>query len=144
MKFEYNDGGRSSCGLKGLARDCVARSIAIASGLPYKDVHDFLARKTGEQRAGKAGKRKASADHGVNTSRQWFRDYMKSIGFSWTPTMAVGSGCQVHLRDGELPIGRLVVSVSRHYTAVIDGVIHDTHDPSRGGRRCVYGYWKLD
>jgi len=24
---------------------------------------------------------------------------------------------------------------------VLDGVIHDTHDPSRGGRRCVYGYW---
>jgi hypothetical protein len=24
---------------------------------------------------------------------------------------------------------------------VIDGVIHDTFDPSRGGTRCVYGYW---
>jgi hypothetical protein len=22
-------------------------------------------------------------------------------------------------------------------------VIHDTYDPSRGGNRCVYGYWKL-
>ncbi len=29
----------------------------------------------------------------------------------------------------------------RHYTAVIDGVINDTHDPSREGTRCVYGYW---
>ena len=26
-------------------------------------------------------------------------------------------------------------------TAVIDGVINDTYDPSRGGKRCVYGYW---
>jgi hypothetical protein len=25
--------------------------------------------------------------------------------------------------------------------AVIDGVIHDTFNPSRGGSRCVYGYW---
>jgi hypothetical protein len=33
--------------------------------------------------------------------------------------------------------------VSRHAVAVIDGVIHDTYDCSRGGKRCVYGYWRL-
>jgi len=44
--------------------------------------------------------------------------------------MAIGSRCKVHLADGELPPGRLVVSVSKHYAAVIDGVIHDTHDPA--------------
>jgi len=33
--------------------------------------------------------------------------------------------------DGELPIGLLVVSWTSHYTAVIDGVIDDTHDPQR-------------
>ena len=44
--------------------------------------------------------------------------------------MAIGSGCKVHLADSELPFGRLVVSVSKHYTAVIDGVVHDTHDPA--------------
>ncbi len=38
-------------------------------------------------------------------------------------------------------MGRLIVSVSKHMTAVIDGVIHDTHNPSRDGTRCVYGYW---
>jgi hypothetical protein len=47
----------------------------------------------------------------------------------------------VHLRDGELPMGRLVVSVSKHTTAVIDGIIRDNHDPSRSGMRCVYGYF---
>jgi len=35
-----------------------------------------------------------------------------------------------------------VVSVSKHYTAVIDGELHDTWDCSRAGSRCVYGYWK--
>ena len=39
-------------------------------------------------------------------------------------------------------MGRLIVAVSRHYCAVIDGVIHDLYDPSRNGTRCVYGYWK--
>lgn len=55
--------------------------------------------------------------------------------------MCIGSGCKVHLRDGELPMGRLIVNVSRHTVAVIDGVIHDNHDPQRDGMRCVYGYW---
>jgi hypothetical protein len=45
--------------------------------------------------------------------------------------MRIGSGCKVHLTDGELPGGRLVVSVSGHWTAVIDGEIRDTHDPQR-------------
>ena len=37
---------------------------------------------------------------------------------------------------------QIVVSVSKHLTAVIDGVIHDTHDCSRSETRCVYGYWQ--
>ena len=56
--------------------------------------------------------------------------------------LAAGSGCRVHLRPGELPKGRLVVAVSKHYTAVIDGTVHDIGDPCRGGTRCVYGYWR--
>lgn len=56
--------------------------------------------------------------------------------------MGIGTGCRGHLREGELPNGRLIVSVSRHMVAVIDGVIYDTHDPSRDGTRCVYGYWR--
>jgi hypothetical protein len=55
--------------------------------------------------------------------------------------MQIGSGCNTHLKADELPSGRLVCNVSRHAVAVIDGVIHDTHDCSRGGKRCVYGYW---
>jgi hypothetical protein len=56
--------------------------------------------------------------------------------------MRIGSGCTVHLRADELPPGRLIVNVSRHTVAVIDGVIHDTYDPSRDGTRCVYGYFQ--
>jgi len=66
---------------------------------------------------------------------------MESLGWQWTSTMQIGSGCTVHLRPDELPQGRLVVSLSRHVVAVIDGVAYDTHDPTRGGLRCVYGYF---
>jgi hypothetical protein len=34
-----------------------------------------------------------------------------------------------------------VVALSKHYAAVVDGVVHDLYDPSRDGTRCVYGYW---
>lgn len=86
--------------------------------------------------------RPVAARDGVPTNRKWFAEYMKAIGWEWVPTMQVGQGCKVHLRAAELPPGRLIVNVSRHFCAVIDGVVHDTHDPSRAGTRCVYGYYR--
>jgi hypothetical protein len=145
MKVIITDGGRKLAGFKGQAGDCVARSIAIAAGRPYDEIYEALAQGNGTQRRSKrTGKRGFTAANGINTNRKWYNDYMERLGFVWTPTMTIGSGCRVHLRDGELPMGRLVVSVSKHATAVIDGVIHDTHDPARGGTRCVYGFWKLE
>ncbi|WP_035977559.1 hypothetical protein [Bradyrhizobium sp. th.b2] len=144
MKHIKDDGGRCRAGYKGRAGDCVTRSICIATGLPYKEVYARLAAETGAQRRSKrTSKRPRSANHGINIRRKWFKDYMAELGFEWHPTMKIGQGCQCHLRDGELPDGRLVVRVSKHLVAVIDGAIHDTHDPSRDGTRCVYGYWKL-
>lgn len=129
--FVYDDGGRAAAGFKGKAGDCVTRAVAIASGRPYAEVYAALAAGTGSQRAGKRGKRAASARSGINTGRKWFKDYMAGLGFVWTPTMQVGQGCKVHLDANELPSGRLVVAVSKHYVAMIDGVIHDLYDPRR-------------
>ena len=145
MKVIINDGGRKAAGFKGTAGDCVARSIAIATQLPYLEVYDRLAVGNATQRASKrTPKRGATAGAGINTRRKWFNDYMRELGFTWTPTMGIGTGCKVHLKKGEIPAsGRLVVALSKHYTAVVDGVVHDTHDPSRCGTRCVYGYWRL-
>ena len=152
MNFIYNDGGRKTAGYQGRAGDCVARSIAIATGKPYQEVYTALAEGTGKQRARRrtglerqwnvpARKSPASARNGIDTRRKWFRDYMASIGWRWVPTMQIGQGCKVHLADGELPPGRLIVAVSKHYTAVIDGAVQDMHNPQRESGRCVYGYW---
>ena len=70
--------------------------------------------------------------------------YLEQRGWHWTPTMKIDSGCPVHLRASELPPGRLIVRVSGHVTAVIDGVIYDTHDCSRGGRQYVYRYFSRE
>ena len=151
MRFIYDDGGRGDAGFKGRAGDCVARAVAVASRRPYTEVYAALSRGAGAERKSRG----ATARNGVHTTRKWFKDYMRSLGFFWTPTMAIGQGCRVHLFDGELPPGRLVVAVSKHLTAIVDGVIHDTHDPQREtmrhwadgtttvSRRCVYGYWRL-
>jgi len=141
MRFVFDDGGRTAAGYKGLAGDCVCRSIAIASGKPYAEIYAALGKGCKTQRRSKRGGPHSSARDGVHTSRKWFKDFMTSLGFVWVPCMGIGTGCKVHLHDGELPAGRLVVAVSKHLTAVIDGVIHDTHDPSRDGSRCVYGYF---
>jgi len=142
--FKYNDGGRKDSGRKGDTGDCVVRAIAITSGLPYADVYDRLAEGNCTQRASKRSGRasgKRTASQGISTHRKWFKDLMAELGFTWHPTMGIGTGCTVHLLADELPKGSIVASVSKHYCAVIDGVINDTHDPSREGTRCVYGYW---
>lgn len=140
MKFVYDDGGRSAAGYKGRARDCTVRAIAIATGKPYQEIYDVLFEMNRKQCP---GDRKSSPRDG-NTSRKTIRTYMESIGWRFVPTMGIGTGCKVHLRDGELPMGKLVVSLSRHMVAVIDGVIHDIFDPQREQRRCVYGYFVLN
>lgn len=67
--------------------------------------------------------------------------FMEAHGFTWVPTMGIGTGAKVHLRADELPGGVVLARVSKHFATLIDGVIHDTLDPSRDGTRCVYGYW---
>lgn len=139
--WQKNDGGREAAGYKGQAGDCVTRAIAIATGKPYQEVYDALNGLAVNERKGKRKRGKSSARNGVY--RATFAKYLLSLGWQWHPTMAIGSGCKVHLKSDELPQGNLIVSVSRHMVAVINGVIHDTHDPSRDGTRCVYGYWSV-
>jgi hypothetical protein len=143
IEFQYDDGGRRAAGFTGEARDCVCRSIAIAGRLDYAEIYKRLADGNASQRQSRRdrGPRQRSARNGVNVQRKWFKDLMAELGFEWTPTMSVGSGCRVHLRRDELPEGRLVVRVSGHLCAVVNGVLHDTYDCSRDGSRCVYGYW---
>jgi hypothetical protein len=139
MKFQFNDGGRKAAGYQGKTGDCVCRSVALATNMPYAYVYMLLNENAQQQRITKRQPKRGNARTGIykNTIRQ----VLEMLGWKWTPTMQIGSGCKVHLRTGELPNGRLIVSVSKHITCVIDGTIQDTHDPSRHGTRCVYGYW---
>lgn len=134
-KFMYNDGGRELAGYKGKTSDCVVRAIAIATGKSYQEVYSAINTLAQDERTGSS---KSNARTGVR--KQTYKEYLKSLGWKWTPTMFIGQGCKVHLRADELPGGTIIASLSRHLAAVIDGVIYDTSDPSRDGTRCVYGY----
>ncbi|MES2585737.1 MAG: hypothetical protein V4536_02340 [Pseudomonadota bacterium] len=146
LGFHFNDGGREAAGFKGGAGDCVVRAIAIAADLPYIQVYEDLrdanaayANQRNDRLAKRLNAKGASPRNGNH--RNVFHDYIVGHGFEWVPTMKIGAGCQVHLLANELPSGRLIVKVSKHLAAVIEGVIHDTHNPSRGGSRCVYGFY---
>jgi hypothetical protein len=139
MRFIFNDGGRAAAGFRGRAGDCVVRAIAIATAKPYREVYDALNMLATAERTGKRKKKKSNSRSGVYP--QTYSRYLRSLGWQWIPTMSIGSGCKVHLRTAELPRGILIVRLSRHLTTVIDGELHDTHDCSRAGTRCVYGYF---
>jgi hypothetical protein len=79
MPFVKDDGGRSQAGYKGYAGDCVCRAVTIASGLPYAEVYEALAKGSRSQRKSKrTPKKSASARNGICVKRQWFKEYMKS------------------------------------------------------------------
>ena len=129
LDFNFNDGGRSLYFRADKVGDCVVRAAAIASGRDYKQVYDLAKQiNRGTPRNG--------------LSKKSVRTLMSALGGVWHSTMSIGSGCTNHLRRGEIPMsGRIVVSLSGHCCAVVDGVINDTYNCSRGGSRCVYGFW---
>ena len=144
MNWTYDDGGRAAAGFGNKkVGDCVCRAIAIATEQPYRTVFDALS-AYGWAPGRRAMIRDADGLYRPrpDNEMQLTREYLAGLGWEWTPTMRVGSGCTVHLRASELRPGRLVVRVAGHLTAVIHGVLHDTYDCSRDGTRCVYGYWR--
>lgn len=148
--FIYNDGGRLAAGFKGGTGDCVTRAIAIVTGKPYKEVYDALNElsepfnqkhcKPKRTKRGVKIYRRCAARTGVH--KPVYHKYLLSLGMKWIPTMFIGQGCKVHLRADELPAGKLIVSVSKHLTAVIDGVVNDTFNPAREGTVVEYGHGK--
>ena len=124
IKFKYNDGG-----WKGAKRgDCVIRAISIATERPYDLVFNELMDLAKEKQ-------------NLPNDKKVYKPYLEELGWTWVPTMGIGTGCKVHLKESELPKGRVICRLSKHLVAVIDGVMNDIYNSSRDGNRCVYGYF---
>lgn len=132
MKHVYNDGGRKEAGYKGSARDCVCRSISIATGLSYKEVYSVLARMN------KRVTGRKSARNGIHTGMEWFKELMEIWGFEWhqAPSFYVYNFNHFPKR------GTFIVDMPSHYTVVMAGEIHDTYDPRVLRNQAIKGYWK--
>lgn len=122
----YDDGGRAQAGyLFQGAGDCVTRAIAIATEMPYEIVVDIIDKASRARRGDSQSGVYDFATNGILTSLGWRR----------VTTNA-------HLNPDEFPPGRLILEVNRHLVALVNGVVHDTYDPSNHGSRRVYAYWK--
>ena len=147
-RWVYDDGGRAATGFK-ISRDkgaCACRAIAIATGKPYREVHDglnALCALFGEPlnllrfvhgRGLRLRRQTSSAETGIFPPIA--RIYLGQLGWRWTLTN------MARLHRWDLPPGRLVVQVNQHYVALIDNVVHD-HGEHWRGRRQVFGYFAL-
>lgn len=125
--FHYNDGGRSKY-FKGNAADCGPRAMAIALQLDYKQCYDELAdenKKAGGKRTAREG-----------LYRSVYETVLYRHGWTWHKAPVI-EGRKAKYFD--MPQGRVIVRMARHYSAVINGVVHDTWDCRE---KMVYGYWK--
>lgn len=137
--FQYSDGGRSKY-FKGTAGDCFTRAVCNATGMDYKVVYDMVNEYGKKERTGKRKKDKSSARDGVY--QKTALKIMKDLGWSWVPTMSIGSGCTVHVATEDLPCDKtIILRLSGHFSCMKNGILLDTYDCSRGASRCVYGYW---
>lgn len=132
LPFKFNDGGRAKAGYS-LSPDCVARAIAIVEEMPYLDavrlIRDKLLMNKGMYTA-----RQLSAVHGIP---QYITEWvMRGLGYKYIET----PGVCFRSRQG-LPKGRIVIRVRGHVAAVINGVLNDSWDCQKTGRRPLLGYW---
>lgn len=140
IEFNQNDGGRSTSGYigRGAVGDCFCRAVAIAAEIPYKEAYTLINELAKEEKP-KNGKKRSSARNGVHMVTA--QKVMERLGWKWVATSSIGQRDKVHVSKDELPSGRIILRLSRHFAAVIDGVLNDQYDSSRYGNRCVYGYW---
>ena len=120
MKFKKSDGGRYKAGWTGKnAGDCVARAIAIALNLPYKEVRKELDSINNEMTGGF----ETTTNHG--TSAPIYHRFLVNHG--WEPVITKGS----YLKD--LPAqGTYFAVMTGHVAAVVDDTLYDAWD----SRRC--------
>ena len=89
LKLELNDGGRAMAGYKGEAGDCVVRSIAIVTGLPYQKIYDDLFkanekfRNTSRTKLARSLKQRNDSPRS-GTHRVVLKKYLAQLGFQWS------------------------------------------------------------
>lgn len=131
LGWVYDDGGRAAANLSdGPMGDCVTRAIAIAAQLDYRTVWEAMAAF-------------AQPDKGIAINEFFFLTSMADYGFRYHHLTDIKGKPMGKLDLNTIPRrGRFVAVLNNHAVAVVNGIMRDTYDPSNGGKRAVYGYYK--
>jgi hypothetical protein len=151
VQFVFNDGGREASGFNEPATGgCVVRAIAIATGKPYREVfhalqnglrHQIEVERLCSLKYGIKGDYRPTATPPGGLCGHVFGPYLRWLGWEYVVRPVGTNGKPLRLRDGALPSGRLIVLLSNHLVAVIDGTLHDTFNSALRGQRPIYGYF---
>jgi len=146
MAFKQNDGGRCKAGFKGDTGDCFTRAYAITEGKDYKEAYDELQEKFKKLTPLKGKSIRGSGISNARTGvyKEHADQILKDKGYTWVVTSGIGKGFQMHVKEGELPKGKNILRVSKHFIASEDDDWKDDYDSSRNETRGVYGYWKKE
>lgn len=123
--YKHDDGGRSKT-RTGLTGDCAVRALAIVTGMDYEEAYKLCRQNGFKARSG--------------MMRKDYNRVLESLGYVWVPEQAAKGRQRLKLHEVYVTC---IARVSKHYVAVVDGVVLDNHDSRRIERagRCVYGRW---
>ncbi len=126
--YIYDDGGREEAGFKSKG-DCGIRAISIACEISYNESRKLLKEyaKRGKAQSGQISK---------GIYKEDLEAALNSIGWVWHSAPKF-EGRKARYND--LPKGRVIARMAKHYAAIIDGDLRDSWDSSH---KMVYGYWR--
>lgn len=111
----------------GTVGDCVVRAISIATGITWVETYDELCA---------IGRKHCT----MPNSKKTYEEFLEYCGFKKhkMPKRADGKRYKVRELADEIPSGILLVTIAKHMTVIVDGVLKDTYDC---GRSAVCNYW---
>jgi len=122
--FEYNQGGQPRSLNSGY---CGVRALVIATGMDWHDAEKHIRPFV---KSGKGGK--GSLSRGI--LKDDYSNALEALGFEWVSAPKF-DGRKARCADLH---GVVIARQSKHFTAVINGVVNDIWDCSN---KMVYGYW---
>tara|TARA_Y100000114_G_C11623382_1_gene260741 strand:- start:173 stop:592 length:420 start_codon:yes stop_codon:yes gene_type:complete len=125
--FIKTDGGRADAGFKGSTGDCAVRAMAVALEADYKACYEELA-QAHKDRTGKK-----TCRQGIY--KETLSEVLGRHGWVWHPAPKFHGR---KARASDMPSGRVIVRMSKHYAAVIDGTVYDSWNCTH---KMVYGFW---
>lgn len=132
LPWNKNDGGRAEAGYKGSTRDCVIRSIAIATGKPYKEVYKAIYDIAKANPMWRQRRNPAYCSPRTGVYHEHYKAYLETLGWEWVDSknLLPSAGVGAPMKVSDFP-DLVILEVPRHLVTMIDGVIQDTFCPKQ-------------